>query len=155
MSFLHPTFLFAAVAVGLPVLIHWLTKPRPERLSLSTVRFVMQAVQQRRARHRLRDWLILLLRGAAVALLVWAFARPLFGQKPLVSPTDAGDGVRIVVVDQSASMGAVVRGVSALEKARPLAAEFLSRPDSQSAGLTRWEQYAQALLISNEALYVD
>jgi hypothetical protein len=36
-----------------------------------------------------------------------------------------------------------------------LAAEFLSRPDSQSMGLTRWEQYAQVLLVSNEALYVD
>jgi hypothetical protein len=36
-----------------------------------------------------------------------------------------------------------------------LAEEFLRRPDSQSAGLTRREQYAQALLVSNEAMYVD
>jgi hypothetical protein len=135
MSFLHPIFLVAGVAVGLPVLVHWLTRPRPVRLPLSTVRFVMQAVQQRRARHRLRDWLVLLLRGAAVALLVWAFARPLFGQKPLVSPGDAGEGVRIVVVDQSASMGAAVRGVSAFEKARPLAAEFLSGGGNLRANL--------------------
>jgi len=35
------------------------------------------------------------------------------------------------------------------------AEEFLSRPQAQSAGLTRWEQYAQVLLISNEAMYVD
>ena len=36
-----------------------------------------------------------------------------------------------------------------------LAADFLRRPESQSAGMTRWEQYAQVLLVSNEALYVD
>ena len=122
MNFLHPGFLVVGLTVSLPVLIHWLTRPRPVRLSLSTVRFVMQAVQQRRARHRLRDWLILLLRTLAIALLVWAFARPLWGQKPLVSPAEAGDGVRIVIVDQSASMGAAVHGVTAFEKARPLAA---------------------------------
>ena len=36
-----------------------------------------------------------------------------------------------------------------------MAAEFLRRPDSQSQGMTRWEQYAQVLLVSNEALHVD
>lgn len=34
-----------------------------------------------------------------------------------------------------------------------LAIEFLQEP--QSAGMSRWEQYAQILLASNEALYVD
>lgn len=135
MNFLHPGFLIAGLAVSLPILIHWLTRPRPVRLSLSTVRFVMQAVQQRRARHRLRDWLILLLRTLAIALLVWAFARPLWGQKPLVSPAEAGDGVRIVIVDQSASMGAAVHGVTAFEKARPLAADFLAAGGNLRANL--------------------
>lgn len=37
---------------------------------------------------------------------------------------------------------------------RTLAAEFLLRPPSE-AGATRWEQYAQMLLVSNEMLYVD
>jgi hypothetical protein len=36
-----------------------------------------------------------------------------------------------------------------------MAKDFLSRPDSQAQGMTRWEQYAQVLLVSNEALYVD
>jgi len=35
-----------------------------------------------------------------------------------------------------------------------LAANFLLRPSS-TAGMSRWEQYAQVLLISNELLYVD
>ena len=34
-----------------------------------------------------------------------------------------------------------------------LALEFLRKPESN--GLTRWEQYAQMLLASNEMMYVD
>jgi mono/diheme cytochrome c family protein len=37
---------------------------------------------------------------------------------------------------------------------RALAADFLQRPPT-AQGTTRWEQYAQILLISNEMLYVD
>ena len=37
---------------------------------------------------------------------------------------------------------------------RALALDFLSRPSS-SPGMTRWDQYAQILLISNPMLYVD
>jgi hypothetical protein len=36
-----------------------------------------------------------------------------------------------------------------------MATDFLARPRSESAGMTRWEQYAQVLLVSNEAMYVD
>ncbi|MEZ0266838.1 MAG: BatA and WFA domain-containing protein, partial [Phycisphaerae bacterium] len=135
MTFLHPAFLAAGVAIGLPVLVHFLTRPRPVRMPLSTVRFILKAVQQRRARHRLRDALVLLLRIAAVALLVWAFARPLTGEKPLVAAAAEGNGARVVVLDQSASMGATVRGVSAFEKARPVAGEFLSPGGGTRANL--------------------
>jgi hypothetical protein len=145
MTFLHPAMFFAAIAVVLPVLVHWLTRPRPVRLPLSTVRFVMQAVQQRRAVHRLRDWLILLLRTLAVALLVWAFARPLWGGRPLVSASDVGDGVRVVVLDQSASMGAVSGGATAFEKARPVAAEYLVGGGSLRANLILADATARAV----------
>ncbi len=40
------------------------------------------------------------------------------------------------------------------ESERSLAADFLLRPSS-AAGMTRWEQYAQILLMTNELLYVD
>ena len=109
MNLLHPWALgIGALAISLPVLIHWLTRPRPVTLPLSTLRFVREAVQQRRARYRLRDLLILLLRTAAVALLAWAFARPLIGAKPTVAET-TGDAVRVVVVDRLAGARAGTR----------------------------------------------
>lgn len=127
MNFLHPWALgIGAAAVGLPLVIHWLTRPRPVRMPLSTVRFVMEAVQQRRARYRLRDWIILLLRVAAVALLAWAFARPITDTKPLVPPVASASGTtRIVLLDQSQSTAATANGIAAFDRAKPIAARYL------------------------------
>jgi hypothetical protein len=107
--------------------IHLLTRPKPTRLPLSTIRFVIEVVEQRRARQRLRDWLILALRTAAVALFAAAMARPLLGDRSLDSPEQAeGDTLRVVVLDVSQSMAAETRGVRAFERARALAAKHLA-----------------------------
>ncbi len=125
-----------AAALGLPVLIHWLTRPRPVRLNLSTIRMVQEIVRQRRARSRIRDWLILLLRSAAVALLALAFARPLFNKKPIVAAEDDdGSAVRVVVVDQSISMGALSGGATLFERARGVAAAHLERSSDRRTNL--------------------
>jgi hypothetical protein len=135
MNLLHPWALaVGAAAVTLPVVIHWLTRPRPVTLSLSTLRFVREAVQQRRARYRLRDWLILLLRVAAVILLAWAFARPLLGARPLIADAP-GDAVRLVILDRSQSMAAVSNGVAAFERARSAAAKELGYSPGRRANL--------------------
>src|SRR3954454_6366021 len=110
MSLLHPWFLAGLLAAALPVVVHYLTRPRPRVLPLSTIRFVRQAVEQRRARHRLRDFLVLLLRTAAVFLIVWAFARPLIASNS-PRPHTQSETARVVILDQSHSMAAVSEGV--------------------------------------------
>ena len=56
MTFLHPwAIVIGVAAAAAPVLIHWLTRPRPVRMPLSTLRFVREAVRQRRSWRRLRD----------------------------------------------------------------------------------------------------
>ncbi len=131
MSFLHPWLLALGVTgAALPLVIHFLTRPRPVRLPLSTVRFVREVLRQRRARQRLRDFLVLLLRVLAVLLLAFAIARPQAGERPLVNPEDAGAAARVVLLDVSQSMGADAHGVQLLERARPLAAGYLAwQPD--------------------------
>ncbi len=119
MNLLHlwPIYLGAA-ALALPVLVHWLTRPRPMKLPLSTLRFVRESVQQRRARQRLRDFLVLALRTAAVALLATALARPLIGDRFGAAADGAGAVSRVVIVDVSQSMAAVANGVEVFERAR-------------------------------------
>ncbi|MFW6124503.1 MAG: BatA domain-containing protein [Pirellulales bacterium] len=126
MSFLHPwAIAIGIVAAAAPLAIHLLTRPRPVRLPLSTLRFVRAAVRQQRARHRLRDLVILALRTAAVLLLAVAVARPRWGDQPLVNDARPGDAVRVVLFDVSLSMGARDHDIERVERARTIAAELL------------------------------
>lgn len=126
MNFLHPWAAVAGViAAGLPILIHWLTRPRPVRMPLSTIRFVREALRQRRAVHWLRDLLVLLLRVAAILLLALAIARPQSGDRAARSQEEASSAVRVVLLDVSQSMGATQQGVEAMERARTAAAGLL------------------------------
>ena len=97
--------LIGLTAAALPLVVHWLTRPKPVRLSVSTLRFIRGAVEQRRARYRLRDLLVLLFRVAAILLLAFAIARPLEFSGGLVTrSTSEGlpDDVRAALNDQSA-----------------------------------------------------
>jgi hypothetical protein len=126
-AFLHPWALVIGVAaVALPVVVHFLTRPRPKVLPLSTIRFVRLAIQQRRARHRIRDALILSLRAMAVVLLAATVARPLLGVRPLVATDEPGTAARVVLLDVSQSLTAQHRGVALFERARSIAADYLA-----------------------------
>lgn len=127
MYFVNPWILVIGLAAALlPVLIHWLTRPRPVVRPFSTIRFILQAVQQRRARRRLRDFLILAVRTLAVMLLAAAIARPLFGRRPQAPEASDGLTARVVLLDVSQSMAARTEGIQAIERARPVAAAYLS-----------------------------
>ena len=135
-----------AAAAVLPVLIHWLTRPRPTRLALSTIRFVREAVNQRRARHWLRDFLILALRSAAVVLLAAAIARPFFdtARQPVLD--DSAKVVRVVMLDVSQSMAAQTKGVTALDRGRPIAAGELQFRQGLRANLLLAAAQPQAVM---------
>jgi hypothetical protein len=136
MTFLNPWAIWLGLAAaGLPAAIHWLTRPRPVRLPLSTLRFVREAVHEKRSRHRLRDFILLALRTLAILLIALALARPQWGEKPLISNRLPGDTVRVVLVDVSQSMGAVDRGVQALDRARTAAADYLRYQQGLSANV--------------------
>jgi hypothetical protein len=123
MTFFHLWAIgIGAAALAAPLVIHWLTRPRPTRMPLSTLRFVREAIHQRRSMHLLRDLLILGLRVLAVAMLALAVARPLLGPQPLAAEHRSGDTVRIVLLDVSQSMGATVGATQQIAKARALAA---------------------------------
>ncbi len=135
--FTHPWAIFIGlVAAGLPVLIHWLTRPRPVRLPVSTLRFIRGAVQQRRAKYRLRDILVLLFRTVAILLLAFAIARPLMNKKVVASTEEApANVVRIVLLDCSQSMATRSGGIAHFERARPLALDSVKYRNSMKANL--------------------
>lgn len=134
--FMHFWAIPAGMAVvSVPFIVHWLTKPRPTRMPLSTIRFVKEVVQQRRAQNRLRDLVILLLRAAAIILFAFALARPLAGNRGAPKGEIDGQKVRIVLLDVSESMAAESNGIQTLERARPIAARHVEYQSGVQANL--------------------
>ncbi len=99
MTFLNPLVLFGLIAAGVPVLIHLLQFKNLRQVQFSSIRFLKQIQQASARRIKLRDYLLLILRGLAVAFLVMAFARPML--KGIGSRTSKTESV--VIIDDSPS----------------------------------------------------
>ncbi len=126
MSFLHWWAIGIGVAaLAAPLAVHFLTKPKPVPFALSTVRFLQEVIEQRKARSRFRDWLILLLRSLCIALLALALARPLLKQPAAVPTGSTGDTARIILIDASQSMSAGSNGVTAWSQAQASGLQYL------------------------------
>lgn len=122
-SFLYPAFLWGLPLVAGPVLIHWLTRPRPRPLAFSSLELLRQAAASRLSRSRLKNILLLLMRSCLLAALVLLFSRPRFHGAGAAAQTDGVTAV--LLMDVSYSMEARHAGVSALDRAREQARLFL------------------------------
>src|SRR2546426_10110524 len=76
LSFLSPLFLIAALTAAVPVILHLLKREPEPRVKFPAVRLLKRAPVAYTERRRLREWLLLALRVAALVLLAVAFARP-------------------------------------------------------------------------------
>ncbi len=103
-SFLFPLFLLALGALAVPVLIHLTQRERKAVVEFPSLMFLRKIPYESVQRRRIRDALLLMLRLAALALIVAAFARPfLRGSELAAAPGGARDIV--VLLDRSYSMG--------------------------------------------------
>jgi hypothetical protein len=128
LAFTNPLMLGGLAAVGLPVLIHFLTRARPQRIAFPPYKFLMEACAGQQAVHRLRTIILLTIRTLAVLALVLLFAKPFLKPAAAVN-TDAAKRV-VLVVDASLSMRAVQGGVSLFAHAQAEAADVLRGLDS-------------------------
>lgn len=120
MEFLYPGFLYALSAISIPILIHLFNFRRFKKIQFSNVKFLREIQVQTQSAHKLRHWIILLMRILALAFLVLAFAQPYI---PL-SGTAVNPGSQIVsvYVDNSFSMDAENEAGNLLEQAKNRAA---------------------------------
>ena len=100
MSFLAPLFLLGAAAIAGPILFHLIRRTTRNRTLFSSLRFLRQTPPRLTRKSRLENWLLLLLRCLALALLALAFSRPFFRQPtPPTSPD--GPARRTVAVGRT------------------------------------------------------
>ncbi|MFM7184113.1 MAG: BatA domain-containing protein [Planctomycetota bacterium] len=103
MTFLQPLVLAALPLVALPLIIHLINQRRFQTVPWAAMMFLEAARALSRGYSRLRHWLIMLLRMAAVAAVILAAARPLSRGWLALAGGGRPDTV-LVILDRSPSM---------------------------------------------------
>ena len=123
LAFLNPLFLFGLAAAVLPVLIHRLTERKAIPKKFSAVRLLLESQKVMAKPQRLKHLLLLALRVLAVMILVLMMARPVMTRQSLLTPADSA--ARVLILDNSLSMGYREAGGERYELARRAAKEVL------------------------------
>jgi hypothetical protein len=118
MGFLAPAFLLGLLAIAVPVLVHLAHRERRETRAFPSLMFLKRVPHRSVRRRRIRQWLLLALRGAALGLLALAFAEPVLQGAGRRRAVTGGAAARVVLVDRSYSMGYRDRWPRALQAAR-------------------------------------
>lgn len=141
MSFLAPMMLTGLALASLPIIIHLLNRRRFVVVDWAPMKHLKLTLKNNRRRLRIEQLLLLLVRTLAIVALVLAVARPfvttgasgssLSGAASLLA--GKGRTARVLVLDDSLSMGYEGEKGQAFGRARDFAAELLRIYPSQDA----------------------
>lgn len=117
MGFLFPAFLAAMAALAVPIALHLRhrDKDRPQRFP--SLMFLEKLPIRTAQRRRVTDLPLLLLRALALALIVLAFARPVFSKNEATAKSKRARAV-VVLLDRSMSMAYGAVWKTAIDSAR-------------------------------------
>ena len=105
MSFLTPLFLAGLAGIAIPVIIHLIQKERKNVVAFPSLMFLRRIPYQSVNRRRIRNWPLLLLRVAALAIIVMAFARPFLKRDAFAAAAAGGAREVVILLDRSYSIG--------------------------------------------------
>lgn len=127
MTFVHPSFLWALLAVAVPVIIHLFNFRRYKKVYFTNVRFLRELQEESRSRSRLRELLILLARCLAIACLVLAFCQPVLPGSDNARPQTGANAVSLYIDNSFSTQNVNARGPVfdvARQKAREVVKAF-------------------------------
>ena len=140
------TMLLWLAAALVPWLVHRLLQ-RPQRTTdWAAVELLLTALQRRSQQINFQQWLLLLLRMAAIALVAIALAGPMY--RPIASGTASADRQHVVLVlDRSFSMTVDNGRRNRFQRAQEAAREILASSDAGDVfSLIAWDRTAESLL---------
>src|SRR6185295_1023878 len=105
MQFLAPLFFVALAGLAIPVLLHLTQREKKQIIHFPSLMFVRRIPYEAVRRRKIHNWLLLMLRVAALAMIILAFARPLISRTIQTPPPGAGAREVVILVDSSYSMG--------------------------------------------------
>jgi hypothetical protein len=116
---LAPLFLLGLLGIGLPIWLHRFARDTRTKEPFASLMLLEPSEIQQSREHQLKYLLLLALRIALLAFLVFAFAQPFLPWR--TPPLQARDRVlQVIVLDTSMSMQQGERWTRAVEKARTL-----------------------------------
>ena len=124
MTFIHPLALLGLAAAAIPALLHLLQRRVPPELVFPPLRYLAAAERASARRLKLRHLVLLVLRTLLIVCLVLAAARPLI---PARAGGAHGPTAVVIVLDNSASSGAIAEGRLVLDRLRVMAHTGLAR----------------------------
>ena len=130
MQFIAPLFFVALAGLAIPVLLHLTQREKKQIIRFPSLMFVRRIPYQSVRRRKIQHWLLLLVRMTALALIVFAFARPLLRASNLPAASGAGARELVVLLDTSYSMAYGDRW----ERARAAAHEQINRLSGTDRG---------------------
>ena len=130
MSFLSPLLLFGAIAVAIPIGLHFFYKARHRKLPWAAMEFLRLSIEQTSRRRKFQEYILLFLRCLALLLLAFALARPTSDFFAVSSEGESIDAV--FVIDTSYSMGADDGERSRFERAKAAAKVVLDNLPANS-----------------------
>ncbi len=136
-NLVHPLFLWGALLVSAPIIIHLLNRRRYKRVAWAAIDLLRVAENKNRRRVRMEHLIVLLLRCLAVALIVLMIARLLFDPRGLGRGALRGAPVeRIVILDDSSSMDARPNTRPLFDDAKKALSGFAARLADERPGDT-------------------
>ncbi len=155
MGFGNPLILAGLLGLAVPIIIHLLARRTSRPVDFSSVMFLQPILVRVARRHRLKELLVLFLRCAAIAALVFGLSAPVL-RPGAGARSHAGTAVA-VVLDNSYSMG-YEDGVSRFDRARGLLRdllESLQEGDEAALVLTAGSREPPALRASRARWLAD
>ncbi|MBK9283970.1 MAG: BatA and WFA domain-containing protein [Sphingobacteriaceae bacterium] len=124
MVFLYPTFLWALLAISIPILIHLFNFRRYTKIYFTNVKFLKELQQESKSKSRLKEVLILITRCLALLFLVLAFSQPILVEND-TAPLNSMNKLVSIYIDNSFSMDNVGKQGPLLELAKNQAQQIV------------------------------
>jgi hypothetical protein len=149
MQFLYPSFLWALLALAIPIIVHLFYFRRFKKVYFTNVRFLKEIKEETSSRNKLKNLLVLLMRCLALAALVFAFAQPFIAKNNTLR---AGSKALSIFIDNSFSMNAEKENVPLIEIAKERARSIVEAcsPDDKIQILTNDFEGRHQRMVSKE-----
>ncbi len=125
MSFLRPAFAAFCVLFAVPLVIHLIGKQRAKVLRFGPIEMLRRAERRVAQRTRIRHFLLLSLRAAAIAAVPLILSKPFFETDSKLPAQVMGSQSAVIVIDDSLSMSLTHDGHPLLSEARTRARQIV------------------------------